>query len=102
VLLVLLTMVFLKGFQEAIGLAVAVAIPYLALNVIVLGSGLREIFNHPSLLNDWTNGLRMHGDWTMLLLASALIFPKLALGMSGFETGVSVMPLVSGGPGDED
>jgi hypothetical protein len=36
----------------------------------------------------------------MLVLLSLLVFPKLALGMSGFETGVAVMSHVRGAPGD--
>ena len=95
-LLLILTLVFFKGFQEAIGLASAVAIPYIILNVIVLLRGLMEILRRPELLSGWRGDLAVHGDWTSLLLASAIIFPKLALGMSGFETGVAVMPLVSG------
>ena len=95
-LLALLAAVFLKGFQEAIGLAVAVAIPYLLLNLVVLLRGIAEVIRRPELLSAWQLDLHSHGDWTMLIIASGIIFPKLALGMSGFETGVSVMPLVSG------
>ena len=95
-LLLILTLVFFKGFQEAIGLASAVAVPYIVLNVVVLLRGLVEILRRPELLSSWRGYLAAHGDWTPMLLASAIIFPKLALGMSGFETGVAVMPLVSG------
>src|SRR5213596_2837318 len=53
ILLALLAAVFLRGFTEAIGLAAAVAIPYLLLNLIVLARGLVEIWNHPDSLASW-------------------------------------------------
>ncbi len=93
-LLLLLAIVFLFGFREAIGLARIVAVPYLALNVIVLLRGLWEIARHPATLHCWSFNLSVHGDWTAIFVASALIFPQLALGLSGFETGVSAMPLI--------
>ncbi len=99
-LLALLALVFLKGFVEAIGLATVVAVPYILLNLVVLIRGLFEIGRHPEYWSRWESGLSVHGDWTALLLVSAIIFPKLALGMSGFETGVSVMPLVEGEAAD--
>ena len=92
----LLAVVFLLGFREAIGLAAAVAIPYLALNAFVLMWGLWLIAKHPALLSQWHGSLHSFGDWTAIFVASAIVFPKLALGLSGFETGVSVMPLVAG------
>lgn len=95
-LLALLAAVFLKGFGEAIGVARAVAVPYLLLNLVVLGRGAAEIAVHPEALGAWRRSLEVHGDWTTVLLVAALVFPKLALGLSGFETGVSVMPLVRG------
>ena len=99
-MLALLASVFLKGFHEAIRVAMAVAIPYLLLNVVVLARGLYEIAGRDDLTLAWRADLALQGNWPVLLLASALVFPKLALGMSGFETGVSVMPLIDGGPAD--
>ncbi len=96
-LLILLAIVFLIGFREAIRVADFVAIPYLALNVIVLLWCGWKVLAHPELFSHWHTALfSTHPDWTAIFIASALVFPKLALGLSGFETGVSVMPLVSG------
>lgn len=95
-LLALLSLVFLKGFQEAIGFAMAVAVPYIALNLVVLAVGIHEVFTQPLLLPTWRQALSLHGDPTSIVLAAVLVFPRLALGMSGFETGVSVMPLIEG------
>lgn len=100
VLLALLAAVFLKGFTEAIELASGVCIPYLLLNAVVLGRALAAVISHPGVLSQWHEALRAQGDWKQLAFASVLLFPRLALGLSGFETGVSVMPLIRGGEAD--
>src|SRR5215472_10916993 len=51
--LTLLAALFIRGFKEAIGLAMFAAVPYLALNLIVLGRGAWEIAEHPALLSNW-------------------------------------------------
>ena len=102
VLLLLLAVVFLVGFREAIVVVAATTIPYIALNVWVLVYAASLVFRRPEVLTNWTRLLHAHGDWTAIFIASALVFPKLALGLSGFETGVSVMPLVEGGQDDND
>jgi hypothetical protein len=97
VLLALLGAVFLRGFTEAIGLAVGLVGVYLALNVVVIGVGLWHVAAHPHLVPDWGAALtRQHGNPLAMVGVALLVFPKLALGMSGFETGVAVMPHVRG------
>ncbi|MCC7153412.1 MAG: hypothetical protein IT161_02485, partial [Bryobacterales bacterium] len=101
VLLVIMAVIFLIGFSEAIQLATLATVPYLFLNLIVLVRCLWEVLTHPSLIPDWSRALQLKGDPQTLALAAVIIFPKLALGLSGFETGVSVMPLIYGGKWDE-
>jgi hypothetical protein len=98
VLLLLLSAVFLKGFREAIGFAVLIVAIYLALNVVVIGRGIVEILHHPEYFPRWRDGLAItyQGNTMMMVAAALIVFPKLALGLSGFETGVAVMPLVRG------
>ena len=95
IMLALLAAVFLRGFREAIRAAVFIGVPYMLLTVVIGVRGMMEIAAHPEYLDRWGNALNLRGDWVGILFASVLIFPKLALGMSGFETGVSVMPLIS-------
>jgi hypothetical protein len=97
VLVALLGAVFLKGFTEAIGIAVGLVGVYLALNVVVVGQGLWEVVTHPHAVGDWTDALTtQHGNPVMMVGIALLVFPKLALGLSGFETGVAVMPHIKG------
>lgn len=99
----LLGAVFLKGFNEAIGIAVVIVIAYIGLNLVVLGYGLNEIFHKPELIQNWRAALQAGYPNPLSMLTGALIaFPSLALGLSGFETGVVVMPLVKGEAGDTE
>ncbi|MEU6968866.1 amino acid transporter [Kitasatospora aureofaciens] len=100
-LVALLGAVFLKGFGEAIGLAVALVGIYLALNVVVVAVGIWKIIQAPHVVTDWTDALTtQHGNPVLMIGVALVLFPKLALGMSGFETGVAVMPHIKGDPGD--
>lgn len=118
VLLVALGAMFLRGFREVISMAVVIVAAYLTLNLIVIGCGLVYLALHPDLLQQWWvdvlagpmswhmspqsfRHLPMQGTGILsLVVISLLLFPKLALGLSGFETGVAVMPLVQGDAGD--
>ncbi len=101
-LLALLGAVFLKGFREAIGIAVILVGVYLALNVVVIAVSLGEVFTHASTITDWWAALTTaHGDPLIIVGISLLVFPRLALGLSGFETGVAVMPQIKGAPDDD-
>jgi hypothetical protein len=100
-LLVLLAGSFLKGFKEAIGIAVVLVVAYLGLSSVVLVRGIIEIGNHPTAFSDWVTAMTSaHSAPFGIIGASLLVFPALALGLSGFETGVVVMPLVKGDPTD--
>jgi hypothetical protein len=94
-LLGILAAVFLKGFKEAIKIAVVLVAVYLALNLIVSLVGIFHVLAQPHLLVDWKRALfTQHGSLLSIIELSCLLFPRLALGLSGFETGVAVMPLI--------
>jgi len=102
VLLAVLGAVFLRGFREAIGIAVLVVGVYLLLNLVVVTVGLYEMMTQPQSLASWQSILLVdYGNPLVMIGVSLLVFPQLALGLSGFETGVSMMPLVRGGEDDD-
>ncbi|MFG2472179.1 amino acid transporter [Streptomyces canus] len=103
VLVALLGAVFLKGFLEAIGVAVALVGIYLGLNVVVVLVGLWHVITAGHVVTDWSSALTAeHGNIFVMIGVALIVFPKLALGLSGFETGVAVMPHVKGDPDDTE
>ncbi len=122
ILLVILGGTFLRGFKEVIGLAVAIVGVYLFLNACIILSGFAYLFGHPESFTAWLGALEDPAKWNfdgwpvnqsgfaiggggipwgIILLVCLLYFPKLALGLSGFETGLMVMPLIKGDPDDD-
>ncbi len=113
IMLIVLGAMFLRGFREVIGLAVVIVGVYLLLNSLIIISGIWFLFTHPEYLNHWVESIHnpsmwsiedpplIGGDWVTILLLCIFFFPKLALGLSGFETGLMVMPLIKGDPDDE-
>jgi hypothetical protein len=103
ILVALLGAVFLKGFLEAIGVAVVLVGVYLTLNLVVVIVGMWHVITAGHVITDWSTALTAeHGNVFAMVGVALLVFPKLALGLSGFETGVAVMPHVQGDPDDTD
>jgi hypothetical protein len=102
VLIALLGAVFIKGFQEAIGIAVVLVAAYLLLNVVVMTVAFGQLWTRPELIRDWRDLLfTEHPNPLGIAVIALLVFPRLALGLSGFETGVAVMPLIKGRTSDD-
>ncbi|WP_433514706.1 amino acid transporter [Nonomuraea sp. CA-143628] len=98
VLLAALGGVFLMGFTEAIAIAVPLVFVYLGLNAVVVATGIVHVLQAPRLVWDWESALSASYSSPLAMIGlSLLVMPKLALGMSGFETGVAVMPVIKGG-----
>jgi hypothetical protein len=97
VLVAALGAVFLRGFKEALWLAVLLVIGFIGINLIVIAWELGQIAAHPEIVAAWrANLFAQQGNPWMMVVLVVVVFPKLALGLSGFETGVAVMPLVRG------
>jgi hypothetical protein len=102
VLLAVLGAVFLAGFREAVRIAIPLVVSYLLLNAVVVAVGFVQIAADPGLLSGWREALTSaHGGLGGMLGTAVLAFPLLVLGLSGFETGVSMMPLVKADGSDD-
>ena len=95
-LLLVLGGVFLLGFSEAVAVAIPLVLAFLGLNAVVVAVGIGDLLADPGLLSSWTDRLTSGGGGLGGLLAPSIAaFPLLVLGLSGFETGVSMMPLIA-------
>ncbi|MDI6023477.1 amino acid transporter [Leucobacter sp. UT-8R-CII-1-4] len=95
--------VFLRGFREAIRVATGLVGVFLALNLVVVVVAMLQLLSHPVTLGDWWSVLTtQHGNPLFVVAIALLVFPKLALGLSGFETGVAVMPQIRGDASDTE
>jgi amino acid transporter len=96
VLLLILGFVFLLGFSEAVGVAIPLVVAFLGLNAVVTIVGIVEVFTTPGAFSSWIDALTSgRGGFGGVIGPAVLAFPALVLGLSGFETGVSMMPLIA-------
>ena len=102
-----------KGFnRNVLVLAVPLVCAYLLLNGLLLGGGIRYLADHPHLLENWLQQVQegdwlidkpfwAGSDWLSVGLLSLLFLPSLALGLSGFEFSMILMPQVRGKEGED-
>jgi hypothetical protein len=103
-----------NGFnRNVVGLAVPLVGLYLLLSAVVIGTGLVYLVQNPERLGQWMDavqqgswkvrGLHWQGSgWGAVTLVSILFLPHVALGLSGFEMSMIVMPQVRGRAGEDE
>ena len=104
---------FAKGFTGKVILVSGLVVGlYLAVNGVVIGSGLYYLSQHSEILDNWIHSLRpwqwegipsvmAWTDWLAITFMCVLLFPKLSLGLSGFELSMVLMPLIRGKVNDD-
>ncbi len=105
-----------RGLTRRILFVTAAAVCcYLAVLSVVIVSALAHLARHPEMLQSWSADVFAIGppalgdagpsehSWLWAWVSMGLwTFPQMALGLSGFEMILSVVPQVSGGAGDEE
>ncbi len=87
--------VFLKGFGEAVRISVWLVAAYLLVNLVTLTVCVQKLLLHQDLITLWINNLfAQYKSVATMSGVCLMVFPQLALGLSGFETGVAVMPMI--------
>ncbi|MFO0863645.1 MAG: amino acid transporter [Gemmataceae bacterium] len=102
-----------RGFNSnVLRIAVPLIAVYMVLNAMILAGGVRILIDRPGLFEMWLDEVRS-GDWkfptrfephfglTGAAAAAVVFLPRLALGLSGFEMSLIVMPQVRGKKGED-
>jgi len=102
-----------KGFnRNVLILAVPLVGIYLVLNGMLLVGGISYLMENTYLLEQWVNHVQAGEwlvrtpfwaghDWLSVALLCLLFLPNLALGLSGFELSMIIMPQVQGKEGED-
>ena len=98
----------LRGFSRTfLYVSAFVVVLFLAVNGMVIGSGLVYLYHHPDLTTQFTDVVRYGGreisaeELLFTLFLTLVQFPQLALGLGGFELSMASAPLVRGRPSDD-
>jgi hypothetical protein len=101
-----------KGFnRKVLFLAVPLVGLYLLMTAIIIGGGIWLLVQHPEIVTEWLNHMergefratqagRASDGWDSVVFWSLLALPNLALGLSGFELSMILMPQVEGKSGE--
>lgn len=102
---------FRKGVDHRLIKIAAVAVLlFLFLTALIVFSGLWYLFRNQYLVHEWWENVRA-GQWHAnqqaspmslggLLLAGVILFPQVALGLSGYELTLAAMPMIQGNKTD--